>query len=658
MSFDSYEIISAIDGEINAIPKYYDFPILKRTRDENLWILELNTSYQKTPLDESFEGSQCWWSIKNSITNGAADILAVLPENQEIILRFATNPPPNVNENIRIYVPAYLETLKEVWSDSQWSNKCLKWFDNFKTNNNSHNDLKLQTSNFKTLRTNQSYAFNLLNWDVSFLWGPPGTGKTYTLGAILAQLLTQYPQKKILLLSTTNVAVDQALISVDQSLEFISKYSMLSRKKCLRAGYHYIATSYYGREHLLPSHNKDLIIELSKHESNRPEKDKIKKFAKWKLKSESIRKNLRSETSNFIDNAQLVAMTTTRALYTLDKLKNNTYDFVIFDEASQVGIAHAFSLAPLGNRCLFTGDFKQLAPINKSERIESKFWFGNSMFNFTNDEADFFCMLNEQSRMSKQICNLVSSIFYNNKLIMANDTNNKKWIKEHKVPFSELIEKKSVHLEIIEDNHTWSQKYNGPIRYNSAEFICELCKDITEIQDQKYILVLTPFRAQRILIKTFLRNTGLKQINVSTIHRAQGSERHTIIFDPVDGSNDFFSENERSSRLINVAFSRAKARLVIVLSKKDLYNKILHRVYNKLEHTSYIDRNSNSYNISEFVNDIEFPFNMIDICVCIKDNIGKVEVEKNGEFFSLDDGIKKRRYKTDMVKNLFQNKKK
>ena len=48
----------------------------------------------------------------------------------------------------------------------------------------------------------------------AFVWGPPGTGKTTTLGHILTTLLAQ--DKRILVTSTTNAAVDQALAKLAQ----------------------------------------------------------------------------------------------------------------------------------------------------------------------------------------------------------------------------------------------------------------------------------------------------------------------------------------------------------------------------------------------------------------------------------------------------------
>jgi hypothetical protein len=48
--------------------------------------------------------------------------------------------------------------------------------------------------------------------NLAFVWGPPGTGKTTTLGHIVTELLSQ--GQRILVTSTTNAAVDQALVKL------------------------------------------------------------------------------------------------------------------------------------------------------------------------------------------------------------------------------------------------------------------------------------------------------------------------------------------------------------------------------------------------------------------------------------------------------------
>ena len=54
-------------------------------------------------------------------------------------------------------------------------------------------------------------------------------------------------------------------------------------------------------------------------------------------------------------------MTATYATFQYDDLAElGPYDLVVFDEASQVGKAHAMTLAGLGKRVMFAGDPKQL----------------------------------------------------------------------------------------------------------------------------------------------------------------------------------------------------------------------------------------------------------------------------------------------------------
>src|SRR5581483_6918 len=51
-----------------------------------------------------------------------------------------------------------------------------------------------------------------LGRDLTFVWGPPGTGKTMTLGTLATELHRR--GRSVLLVSHTNAAVDQALLHV------------------------------------------------------------------------------------------------------------------------------------------------------------------------------------------------------------------------------------------------------------------------------------------------------------------------------------------------------------------------------------------------------------------------------------------------------------
>ena len=56
-------------------------------------------------------------------------------------------------------------------------------------------------------------------WDhpLGAVWGPPGTGKTYTLGEQVAEALRD-PDERILVVSTTNKATDQAALAIADAL--------------------------------------------------------------------------------------------------------------------------------------------------------------------------------------------------------------------------------------------------------------------------------------------------------------------------------------------------------------------------------------------------------------------------------------------------------
>ena len=67
------------------------------------------------------------------------------------------------------------------------------------------------------LNAEQSAAVaSSLGRDTTFIWGPPGTGKTKTIGAIGAELATR--GRSLLLVSHTNTAVDGALLQIAERL--------------------------------------------------------------------------------------------------------------------------------------------------------------------------------------------------------------------------------------------------------------------------------------------------------------------------------------------------------------------------------------------------------------------------------------------------------
>lgn len=217
---------------------------------------------------------------------------------------------------------------------------------------------------------------------------------------------------------------------------------------------------------------------------------------------------------------------------------------------------------PLGKHCLFAGDYKQLAPICISKAQLAREWLGQFMFKYYRKSAEWCCLLDEQSRMAEPISQLISQIFYDGVLRVADDAKaNREW----QAARDKVAGEYPVTILEVSEDFKWSQKYNGPIRHESALTLCDYLKSVLP-EERENCVVLTPFRAQRALIKNVLKKENLGTVNVSTIHRSQGAEYDTILFDPVDGRHNFF---QFQKSLINVALSRAKARLVLTLSDGD-----------------------------------------------------------------------------------------
>lgn len=586
-------MLAATGAELDRCSKPLVLRVDERRKDGAFWVLKVTSQSRKGEvLDESLESGKVWWPEP---IRGSADILSVLPEENQITLRYCVAPPPDAGGHLLIYPARYLEKVQEAWKDMDWVKKVHDWIQGpLRDPIDDQDAIPSPLLPKVPLRPSQARCFDLLSREVSYLWGPPGTGKTYTLGYLLAHILLRKTDAKVLLLSTTNSAVDQALVEVDKALNQMggqeSRCERL-RAQCQRVGSRFVASNYQGREHLLPIVNKTLIRELAELEAKRPDSEDIQAFAKWKERDEELRAEMKAQLVKLVAKSRLVAMTTTRAAFGLSDLREcPSFDYLVFDESSQVGLAHALLLAPLAQRVLFAGDPQQLSPVAQSEDDEVDLLFAHSMFDLMDESVHATCFLEEQSRMAEPICRVVSDLFYKGRLKVASDCQaNLDWRRFRKLPTTELF-RRHLYLETVMEEWKWSQAYGGPIRYPSASQIVDRIAELVPHLEAKDMMVLTPFRAQRALIRGLLKrlaeergNQEIKKVRVSTVHRAQGMECHTVFFDPVAGESEWLKSPEMAC-LINVALSRAQARLVVHLSEGDRKkNPLLGRLYSVMK---------------------------------------------------------------------------
>ncbi|MBK1615531.1 DNA helicase [Rubrivivax gelatinosus] len=591
------EIRSALAAELEATPSYYDFKVRQLEREGTLWRVTLEAGYvyaegqrpghasAQVLLDDSLDGAAAWWGAPNK---GGASVLAVLAEDDQLVLQHASGPPPGPGQLIRLYPSRFLEAVAEAWWDTPWAERALAALPELARPEPLADAPRLTGAPFRWLRPAQRRALALPGHAASFLWGPPGTGKTTTLGLMLAEYLDARPEARVLLLSTTNQAVDLAVVAVDKALH-------KGRRERWRAGVQRLGTrfnpaAYAGREHLIPSADRELITRLARAEAARPPPQDLAALQAWSERVAALRAELRAASLQVLRACRLAAMTTTRAVGTLKTLRElgeggaAPFDLVVFDEASQVGLAQALVLMPLGRARLFAGDPSQLSPVQRSPDRGARRWLGRSAFAEMPRGAPSVVLLDEQSRMAEAIGALVADLYYDGALRVAADAlASPEWQAARRRELGPAGPAQHVHVETVARDGGWSAAWRGPVRTESAEAIAALVAAALASGQwhAQELIVLTPFRAQRALIRQRLQALGVDGVKVSTVHRAQGSEAPAVLFDPVDGAQPFL-QTEEAARLINVALSRAQAKVIVWMSAADRTNPLLAPIVQRL----------------------------------------------------------------------------
>lgn len=589
---------------------------------------------KKIQIDEVMVGGKIWWEVNG--TTGYAEIFLVVPENEEVAFRFLNGPLPKENTVVRIYLPNYIEPLITCWKNKEYVHKVKKWLEEIKIKEEIYSDFQIEGSYKSWLRKNQKQSFNLLKLKAGLLWGPPGTGKTTTTGAMIAEYVKKNPYDNVLIVGNTNLAVDTIFTGFDRVLDNFDDREEI-RKKTIRFGQYFIPKLYKGREYLLgKKRDKVLLNELFILEQEREKisSNDIKTLAVWQEKYESLKKQLKVSIEEVVSNYSIIAMTSTVALYYFDLLLENKFDLVILEEASQINLCQALMLALLGDRVIFTGDDKQLSPIAQSKTKEAKEYLKESIFKYKNSYLkDRVFFLNEQSRMTGNICRIVSEVFYDGQLCLASFIPKfNKWKEERKLYPEDIFKGKDIDILNAEDKGQWSQRYGGLIRFSSADKIDKICRNLIDHFDSKEedINILTPFRSQKNFIKSFLRRSQLKKIKVNTIHKSQGSECHTIIFDPVDANSKFLT-SEEALHIINVAISRAKARLIICLNESDYNNEVFYKIASLVSEINKDTKFKKYPNIAEYIKAADFPKNTIGKTIDFNKSgiLNVIEVDKD-----------------------------
>lgn len=506
----------------------------------------------------------------------------VLRDSSELVVRqMAGNRPPASGDAFRIYPHNYLLQLRD-WLDTTDLPEALDqrlaarcrlpspWL----------SDLHVDGS----LRKRQREALGLAGKAVAVLWGPPGTGKTHTLAHLAAALVRA--GKRVLLLAPTRVAADTATLSIDAALDSLGHPRRTGQ--VLRTDLPELYAAFEQRgSHLLAWANADRRWQQS---ASRFHKEKARlqsersraapadlpkldaDLARLRDEHDAARSEYKKHQDELVADAAVVCATIRQ---NQSKLWHSKFDQVLVDEASMVSVSDAMHLLVTGaTPTIFAGDHKQLGPISQAAgrgrestgtqpaAQAARLWLGRSILDHLDAERIRLgvprVMLDEQSRMNAELCQVVSTLMYEGQLRAVNPPT--AGLPPHLPAGICVLDSDAPPrwLPPVPDLGRAFDTYTSTAR--SAAAAVGLARHL--VSQGHSVLVAAPYRAQAALLRRGVGDLGA-MVRAGTVHRLQGQEADVAIYDPTKPHQYWADKSPEAPLMLNVAASRARHAFVL-----------------------------------------------------------------------------------------------
>ncbi|PIL27261.1 hypothetical protein GSI_10406 [Ganoderma sinense ZZ0214-1] len=376
--------------------------------------------------------------------------------------------------------------------------------------------------------------------DYALVLGMPGTGKTTVIAAVITQLVEA--GKTVLLSSYTHSAVDNILMKLNGS-DF----------DVLRLG------------------NLDKIHPAVQHRT---------------MAARPLAKTI-EQLEHQVMSPPVVATT----CLTIDHpiFSKRTFDYCIVDEASQITLPTCLGPLRFAKKFVLVGDHFQLPPLVKN-RAARKGGLDISLFRRLSDaHPEAVVDLTHQYRMNSDIMLLSNKLIYSNRLKCGSDAVASQSLRLPSQKFLEFLHTKST----CRNAHCWmaqlmSESCNavfvntdnvpahdsrvGDLVENQVE--ARLVHQVTECLlecgvQQSQIGVISLYRQQLKLLSYLLQDR--KELEILTADRSQGRDKDCIIISMVRSNDEGqIGELVKDWRRMNVSFTRARSKLIIIGSRRTL----------------------------------------------------------------------------------------
>ncbi|MDZ7681261.1 MAG: AAA domain-containing protein [Fodinibius sp.] len=296
--------------------------------------------------------------------------------------------------------------------------------------------------------------------EVLYVWGPPGTGKTSTLGFMIANYLIK--GKRILFAANTNRSVDVGLLSALKALTSVEKEHL--EEEVTRFGE--MALDSERLEQVLFSQHIDQkekeqkeqagnldnllgeyqklqkeIDNLMDHGEEVPDEldqrierlgERVDEHGGEVALEEKIEKLVTVNERVELERKKLVG-TTLAKVCTSDLFDGQEFDAVVIDEASMANLPYLMVLAAKAHaHIVVVGDPMQLPPIALTEDVHARKFLEEDIFTFASgadSTEDLFAwhdknrplttFYDTQYRLNEDLAEVLSSVFYEGRLKTA-----------------------------------------------------------------------------------------------------------------------------------------------------------------------------------------------------------------------------------------------
>ena len=424
--------------------------------------------------------------------------------------------------------------------------------------------------------------------DLAVIHGPPGTGKTTTVVALIKAAIEK--GQKILATAPSNTAVDNLLVKL-----------VACGVKVVRLG-HPARVDRRLIQHTLDAQvSRDETMEIVKDmrreaeqffrkagkytRSQPPRGAKQEMYKEGKRLQQDARLLEKTLVDWVLDRADVVCGT--NSLNT-QMLTDRRFDMAVVDEACQCTEPACWVPLQFADKLVLAGDHCQLPPTVISQQA-ARAGFATSMLERVVDKFGELVTtrLETQYRMHEQIMAFSSNRFYEG-ILVADSTNAKHLLSElDGVVENSLTQSPVEFIDTAGADWDEESEAGSESRCNSseAELVVKKVSQLVQANvPAEEIAVISPYAGQARLIRSMCDVDGLE---VDTVDGFQGREKEAVIISCVrsnrSGEIGFLGDTRR----MNVALTRARRKLIVIGDSATLGN---HAFYGELlEYFSEID---------------------------------------------------------------------